>query len=367
MFFSAEVIVCFAMNGKSKMFGFSINKRGFRFNSRNIGLWLSAIPFFVVAAIRYNVGTDYIQYSILHIPRVLNGTSTSIELLYQYVIKIGYWIDGTQGIFALTHLLLIFFIWKHMISYSKNLALSIYIFMFGIFYNSSLNLMRQFLAMSICLYALKYIYTKKFWKYLICIIVAGFFHRLAFVMIIFYWCDHIKVNIRKSIIAIIICTLISTPLRNLLIRFTEIFGVYTNYIDTKYDYGTTQIDFLLCELLIFCLANVCTMQASTNRFSIFKVNVQESIKGQVNVLNCFQLVTVLTAALSSIIPNSSRVILLFSLCQITYVPLVLECVIDKRQRFFMSSLFIVLYILIFWRFIVVRGMGETLPYQTIFQ
>ncbi|WP_415579088.1 EpsG family protein, partial [Lactiplantibacillus plajomi] len=116
-----------------------------KFKRSRILFWLAAIPYFIIAALRYRVGTDYLTYIQIQIPQLLQGNDARLkfEYLYQFVIKIGMSLGGTQVVFALTHLIFLFFIWKAVQFFSTDYVISLFIFMFGCYYNLSLNIMRQ--------------------------------------------------------------------------------------------------------------------------------------------------------------------------------------------------------------------------------
>ena len=62
---------------------------------------------------------------------------------------------------------------------SYNIAILVYCFMF---YQNTYNMMRQWMAMSIIIFGIKYIYDRNLFKYIITILVAMLFHRSAFIV-----------------------------------------------------------------------------------------------------------------------------------------------------------------------------------------
>lgn len=70
---------------------------------------------------------------------------------------------------------------KEQLSYK--IAVMIYCFMF---YQNTYNLMRQWMAIAIIIYGIKYIYDRKLIKYVITILAAMLFHRSAFIGIVLY-------------------------------------------------------------------------------------------------------------------------------------------------------------------------------------
>lgn len=66
---------------------------------------------------------------------------------------------------------------------SYNIAIMVYCFMF---YQQSYNMMRQWMAMAVIIYGIKYIYDRNLIKYVITVLVAMLFHRSAFIGVSLY-------------------------------------------------------------------------------------------------------------------------------------------------------------------------------------
>ncbi len=376
MFIIAEICVWFAVSDKSVQknsttISFKIGSRQFKYipTKGSFAFLLSALPFIAVAALRFQVGTDYGTYVKRQIPEVMNGIYFRVEPLYRYVIKIGVSIGGYQWVFVLTHLLIIYFLWKHIRRYSLDARWSIFVFMFGALFNTSLNIMRQFVAVAICIYALKYVYEEKLVKYLFFILIACLFHTTGFVFLIFYFATKIHFPKWAPLIVTAICTMLSGVLRKLLVYFTSVTGIYSNYInDTRFDINDTQWDFILFEVLVSVVIILCMSvpkSGSAKNRSLTGVLNDKMLATQQSICSLMQLCTLVTAALSSIIPNSTRIILMFAIGQIIYIPLALENHKGKRSYYYVTAVIILLYLLMFFRFIINRNIGETLPYNFI--
>lgn len=152
-------------------------------------LWfgISFLPLFLVAALRKFVGTDYIHYYYTKVPDILNGGETG-EMGYQMLSKLGVLILGDfQWVIAITAFFFCFFFYKTFARDSKNIPMSIAIFVaIGIYY-FSLNGMRQALVIAIFFYSIKYIEKQELKKYLISIVLASTFHLSALLYIPFYF------------------------------------------------------------------------------------------------------------------------------------------------------------------------------------
>lgn len=334
-----------------------------RLTVKDFWLILSALPFFIVAAIRYNVGTDYHTYIRLQIPEIMRGVTWRVEFLYRQLVKFGMSLGDVQWVFVITHLLIIFFVWKAIKEQSVHLGWSVFVFMFGTFYNNSLNLMRQFVGMAICLYGIKYILNKDFKRYLITVGIASLFHRTALLLLPLYFITEIKINWIWSLLGTAFCLFISPFLRRIMVYSSNIIGLYYNYFnDIRYDINNTQYDFIIFEVIILVICLYCSFYPNIRNTNSF-VDGEDRKR---NIYIWFQTIATVIACLSRIIPNSTRIILLTSMMQIIYVPYFIYSFKNKKTRRFIGFSFLCIFILLFIRVIIIRGVGHTLPYQTIF-
>ncbi|MFC0423771.1 EpsG family protein [Lactiplantibacillus plajomi] len=341
-----------------------------KFKRSRILFWLAAIPYFIIAALRYRVGTDYLTYIQIQIPQLLQGNDARLkfEYLYQFVIKIGMSLGGTQVVFALTHLIFLFFIWKAVQFFSTDYVISLFIFMFGCYYNLSLNIMRQSIAMAIFLMATVYIVRSSPVKYVVTVIGAMLFHKTAIIYLPMYLLSKIKVRERMAICTVIVLGVLASPIRKVLVWLTDITGVYASYFNSRYDVLDRQWDLILFNLFILLMYaylhhffSKATPGWVYEHTLISKVN-EERFN---NLFFNLQVIATAFAGLSSVIPNSTRIIMMFSLGQIIYVPYLIQKIRDVALRRWFLLVFIFCYVGIFIRLIIMKNLGETLPYQFI--
>ncbi len=386
MFLLSEIVAFWASNGsyKSKvMFEISTHfhvlevkkyKKVILQKYQTFFFWLSMLPFWLVASLRYYVGTDYGVYIRLQIPHVMAKTEYAkrkVELLYRWVIRMGMFMGNVQWVFVLTHLLILFFVWKHLKNYSENLLWSIFVFMFGCSFNCSLNIMRQYIATAICLYALKYIYDRKIVKYVICILVALLFHKTSIIFLFLYFAPNIKLSRWMPMWIVVISIMFGGGIRKIIVTLANFFGYYSNYFGGIFDKNDTQWDFFIFQFIILVVGCYCweggmqkykSLKESDicNGGAVAKYDIQEK------VLMVLQMAATISAGLSAIIPNSTRIIMMFSLGQVVYLPLFLRRLKDQKKNYLIISvMLIILYLLMFFRVIIMRKVGETLPYRFV--
>ena len=351
-------------------------------DSRNIFYFVSCIPFLLVSVLRYKIGTDYNVYSRLQIPEVMRGDYDRVEFLYRYVIKLGMAMGDVHWVFVITHIIIIAFYWLAM-EKSENISWSIFIFMFGCYFNFSLNIMRQFIAMGIALYAVKYISEKKPKTYAVFIIIATLFHTTALLYLILYPLSRYKLNKYAPLTIMAVCFVLSGIARSILSKFTKVF--YSSYLDSKYDKMDMQWDFiaynaaLLIVLLVFQLSmekqynnqQKSSYEAVSSELSRLihpkEVTYTEKEEREFRTLIWMQVLACVFSCLSGIIPNSTRIIILMSQGQILLVPVMIKRYkVDKVMQIILKIAIIVLTCLLFYRKIVFGNYGQTLPYQSIF-
>lgn len=161
---------------------------------------LRYIPFFILSlysGFRFQVGIDTVTYEkifdyIINLPNYSYNIEWGYKILVIFVDKLG----GTQQlVFLIFAFITNYLIYKYIINQSPNYYLSTIIYMcFGPLYLSSMNGMRQALAISVFVFSIKYITEKKPLKYIINLSFFSLFHSSLLLMIPFYWILKSKFN-----------------------------------------------------------------------------------------------------------------------------------------------------------------------------
>lgn len=110
----------------------------------------------------YNVE---IGYKIFNCIIALFTSKISIYLFFQQVFILGFAYLGIKGI------------------YKKNYSF-VYLIYLLIFYNRSLNIVRQAMAISLCIYSLKFLLENKNFKFILIVLLAFLFHKTALVFLL---------------------------------------------------------------------------------------------------------------------------------------------------------------------------------------
>jgi hypothetical protein len=148
--------------------------------------------------LRWQTGTDWEIY-LVHFEETSSIvdvflTSTGFEQGYSYLVLLVKSISNNYSVFLTVHALLYYFlIFKAFKKLTPYLFISLMVF-----YASTMGYMgasRQLLALGICLYALRFVDSRKAIAFFACIVAAYFFHRTAVIFSVFYFLHR---DIKKS-------------------------------------------------------------------------------------------------------------------------------------------------------------------------
>lgn len=173
------------------------NQKG---NIRVIFLFFALILPILLAAFRVDVGTDYtaykgfIEWEMNHTFLESLQANKMFELGFRIIVKVVTLPQSmviAWGLLAFIPTLLFF---NTLRSQYKDISISVaYMVYLHIFFSSSLNIVRQYIAVAIVFWGIKFIYENKFWRYLCVVLIAMTIHRSAFIILPFYFLwDHKK-------------------------------------------------------------------------------------------------------------------------------------------------------------------------------
>lgn len=323
-------------------------------------LFLSFGIYFIVAAFRVNVGTDYQSYATWMIFNVGNGTSGT-EFLFRELIRISILAHNAQWVFILSSLITVGLVYLYFINQSLNYPLSTFIFMMGTFYSFSLNGIRQGVATAVFLYATKYIAQKNIWKYYIAIAIAILLHSSAIVYIPLYFINRIEIKKTSTLIGVGVLSgvlfLAKNNLRLLLMKVANNFNNYGRYFNGIYDNNsipTITSAFVAVNLGILGLTILVFIQK------------KKDFDKYTNTALVIQIIVTLFGSIASVVPAGFRVFYLFVPVQITLIPNIIRYCERKELRMLITLIVVLMYIILFSLFILSRNYNGTLPYQSVF-
>lgn len=138
-----------------------------------------------VSACRVAIGADYWVYRD-NFELISLGRPVPYEIGFRYVVKLMQWIFGSgtyRTIFFLFSVVTVFLFMKALHDQAVWYAGSLYLLLTCGYYFSSMHSVRYYFALSIALYAAKYILRKDYLKFLLFIFAAATFHKSVLVVI----------------------------------------------------------------------------------------------------------------------------------------------------------------------------------------
>ncbi len=324
-------------------------------------VFLSAMALFIMAAIRYDVGTDNLGYMIrfnqISNLKLANYKDSKFEFGYFLFSKVLMSItDSPQFVIAMTSAIFLLFIYLFIINFSDNIIFSVFLLITTGAFSYSLNIMRQMIAVSMFFYALKFVKEKKLLKYCIIIFIASLFHTVALIYLPVYFLLNIRLKKKMLAIIIFIC-FISEKLR---IIFTnsvrEYFPEYYGYFGSSYDSEKFLGALIVINILILIVAIILD--------DFYLLDYEDNVYKQSCIFYNVQVLATITAILSPIIPNSDRFVMMFMPVQIVYVPYLISRM--KSKKTLTNIVFVIIYLSFFAYYILIQNYAGTLPYKTIF-
>ena len=318
----------------------------------SFALFWSAIPPTLIAALRYDVGTDYFPTYYTGFYRILENSKVDrFEIGYYYFNKIiQLFTDNAFALFIITSILFVGISYKAIGDLSINIPFSIVLFFVTRYYFIGLNAVRQYIAMAILLHSIKYIQTRNLKKFLLCILCACIFHYTSIIFILTYFIGRIDVTKKQFIILsigdVLVCSIGVTGLKYIL--GNSKYGVIINTI------GVAGVAFSVITIIINL---IIVIYAFTNK---------EKNKDDTIYLIYFniQLVAFWVSLILRFLPAAERVYWIFSFPIIVSLPYFISH--GNKYRKIFKYIIILIYLIYMIYDIVILKDHNVIPYNWIF-
>lgn len=203
-------------------------------NYNNIFIFIALVSLIMVCGFRYNSGTDYWTYMDVYKLAPQSVISEVQDPGFTVICKfLNRFSDNPQLLFLVSAIITNVLIVNTLRKQSTQYELSMYLYITAYVYYSTFNGVRQWIAAAIVFSATKYLFERKFKKYLIIVIIATFIHASALIMIPVYFIVNNKPFSINNLIVILIfigCSIAYVPFINILFRLLE--GTqYAHYFD----------------------------------------------------------------------------------------------------------------------------------------
>jgi len=328
----------------------------------------SALPFIVVAGIRYDVGTDYMFRYVPDYINIANGnTVENLELLFYFLIRICIFITHDYWLlFFISAAITFSLIFKTIYEESNNKLLSIFIFFISSMFFISLNLMRQYISIAIIYSTYKYLINDKYLKWVISVIIASLFHTVSLVFLLAFFLKNKKINIYLYFVLLIVLIIFGKSIVELFLSLFSRINIsnlkkYSAYLSINGNFSWShflvELSILLYYLLVIKLKNI-----KMKTIDIF-------------YLNC-QYLVLLFSVLNTYNELFLRISFVFSIFQISSIPYFYiknknmktkeyKNVIIFREPIMIGFIIVMLSSRLIYSNII-KNSVDILPYQTIF-
>lgn len=291
-------------------------------------------------------------------------------LIIYFITKI---FNSLSMVLFTIHFLIIFPIYKGLEYFKKKLSIWYGLMTFYLlFYNASLNMMRQWIAMAFLFLSIKYLIRNDKIKYIITILIAMLFHTSALLGVLIYFiykyimngvdkkvkCRVYLKDMRFSSATYKIATVTMIGLiliggLNFIIQFIKIIGLnqYVGYISGDINIAPNQILIRLPIIFLYIINyKYISKKEKTAPFWLAML-----------------IIDLLVSQLASISAYSFRVSVYFSEYSIMSIPLMGRSIPFRNGRKVIVFVILIIYLFFYWWFyFVYSGIHETVPYVSIF-
>lgn len=318
------------------------------FEKIDLAVFLAAIPFILVSGFRYAVGTDYWPTYYTGFYRILEGNGFDrFEFGYLALVKIiQKFTDNAFVLIFCLSILFVGFVFKAIKEQSQDILFSMFLLVATRYFFISMNAVRQFLAMAIILYSMKYILSRQKNKFFLWMFIAFSIHYTTILFFPMYYIADKKINLKKFTRYSIVAAAIIMMARNIVFRVLA----NTRFGNSnRYDYAGVKFTvFTIALNVLICVAFYLSYNENKDdmRYRLY-LNVE--------------LVAMILAIFIGIIPAMERVYWIYSFPLIISIP---YCTKNKHR--IMRWTIVVIFVVYLVYDIVILNDHNVLPYQTIF-
>lgn len=157
-------------------YGKTINRIG------NLSTKIGFVFVTTVSAIRFDVGYDYFAYYKMLIPHLHQYALDRIEPLSKIIFYVADFVNWPPMLFIIYSMVTCGLVFYALKNYSKNYYIAVLTYI-SFFFLSSIDTIRQGLAIGIILFAYRYLVSNKLKYYLLCCLIAYLFHKASLICI----------------------------------------------------------------------------------------------------------------------------------------------------------------------------------------
>lgn len=298
------------------------------------------------SGLRYGVGWDYWSYVDVIEQKYVTNINLSYEYLNIYFMNFVRLIDFNQLYFLVNSFITVFLISLTLKKYSSNFNLSILFFLFfPIFFLNSFSVIRNFTAIALVFFGVRFIIERKFFMYLLIVIFATLIHNTAIFTIIFYFLYKIKFSTVQL--------LLTLPL----LYFIRVFSIYLIKLSgISYAYYFTYEQNTEGRFTILIYLFFLFLLLFFKKRLIMKSNSKEFM------LNQFIFGVLIFLTFLNLGPVASRLSIYFTLYILLFIPDFFDFFKYKSEKNALKFIYIVILVL-FFSYTLLIGSETYIPYE----
>jgi hypothetical protein len=305
---------------------------------RKCALFFSALPLFMLLALRYEVGIDYSHYSnayevISHygfFEPVPSGYTAWLGNGFVYVCKLVALFFGKgfvwyHAVLAAASLL---FLYMAIFENSKMPLLSLFIYLCDGYYYQLFNQSRQGLAVLMVFFSYKYIFENRFISFALMIVAASSIHPSALIFFPSFFLAKKEFSIKILLIFLVIACIVlnNWAFLETIVSLTR----YAHYMNSQYNVAANE-GTLFRALYRGCIFGFCLL-------------FRKSVLQKHPHANCLYTLCALSLVLQIISLQSyvfARIVLYYYIGMLLLIPYVLDSLEKKDQMIIAAVLFVI--------------------------
>ena len=326
------------------------------------GMFFSALPIFIISAVRYGIGTDYFYTYYPMFVRIAKGDSTThYEIGFLWLNKIiARFTDDPQWLFVITSAVFVFASYYAIYKISNNIPEAILLFLLSYTYFVSLNNVRQSFASAIIFIAVTEYWEEKRIRPIVLVLIAGLFHQSALLFLIVFLVEPVILHAESMTVLAIAILGAGRVAKPVVLKIASMFPRLASY-------------FIQNDLIQYLERSISTIMVLVNiaimlMIAMIEHNNPELYESRDRKWNCvkwIQFICIGLCGLDGIIPAMYRIIRIFSFMQFLIIPYAISREKNEASRRIYSILIVAAFCILFIK-LLHDGTEEVIPYRSIF-
>lgn len=279
-----------------------------------------------------------------------NHTSPGFQVIERALLAVK---ADVQWLYVVTSLITLFFVFAAIYWQSKDMALAGLLFVLTSNYFLTLNIVSQYMAISICLFSCLFAENRKPLPFVLLVLLAASFHTSALVFLPVYFLP--KLHIKPlwcaiGIAAVFLIVPLAFPLLEKLVEL--LMPKYARYFASDAGYEFEWIFFAI-GAAVFIVGTYYWKQGESKPY--YRLWYYANVLGMMAL--CF----------SARVPEMKRINYFFAAPHFLLLPLIMSCETDHRRKTLLKTVVIVLFVAETVVAVWMLNKNQVLPYQTFFQ